>query len=259
MKIIKLQAATEAARRVPMRLVDSVTGADKTGLSFASGEMRIHKNGAAGYVNANGSVVEIGAGDYDYIPTQEEINTLGTLRVKPFKTGVAASVFVAQIVAYDPNDANAMGMARLDMMVSSVSGGGGGGDNSGTVALLERLTPARAANLDKLDVSTSSLSTKIDTVLARLPAALLDGKMSVAFDPAERQNLATALLDLSNGVEIGLTVRQALRATAAILFGNSTDTGTNSEKFMAAKSAAQVRVTSALDVNNNRTVTLDAG
>lgn len=258
MRLLKQNAPNAAARRIPMRLTDATTGADKTGVNATTGELRVSKNGGS-YVNAGGSLVEIGNGDYDYIATQAELDTLGMLRVRLLKNGITDAVFIAQVVAVDLDDVSSMGMTRIDTSVSSrlAAADYAGSGSEGLTTLLSRLTETRASNLDRLDATVSSAVSMAQAARDRLPAALVGGKMDVALDSTERQALAVALLDLANGVESGITLRQAVRGMCAILFGNSIDTGTSSEKFRNGGAVVKTRVTVGLDVNNNRTVTLD--
>ena len=68
--------------------------------------------------------------------------------------------------------------------------------------------------------------------------------------------IATALLDLANGVESGVTLRQALRAMAAVLAGKASG-GPGSSVFKGV-STSTTRVTSVSDTNGDRSsVTLN--
>ena len=71
----------------------------------------------------------------------------------------------------------------------------------------------------------------------------------------ERNAIAAALLDLVDGVESTLTLRQALRAIAAMLAGNVEGAQTASEIFRACKNAGTTRITNAGDASGNRTIT----
>lgn len=100
---------------------DSVDAyAPKTGLTFASGELKIAKAGlaAANALNYAG-VVEAGRGGYWYPAAATELNTLGPLMLITDKTDVYADPTVVQVVATNPNDAAAFGLSNLDATVSS--------------------------------------------------------------------------------------------------------------------------------------------
>lgn len=85
-------------------------------------------------------------------------------------------------------------------------------------------------------------SANLDTQLAALPTA------------AEN---AAGLLDLSEGVETGLTVRQAMRLIAAVLFGKASGLDTTEVTFRDTQDGTD-RVVATVDQYGNRTaVTLD--
>jgi hypothetical protein len=63
---------------------------------------------------------------------------------------------------------------------------------------------------------------------------------------------ADAVLDRANGIETGMTVRQALRIVAAMTAGRRTGAGTSTEVYRAAVTDAKPRVTAnAVDASGN--------
>jgi hypothetical protein len=67
-----------------------------------------------------------------------------------------------------------------------------------------------------------------------------------------------AILDAANGIEAGLTLRQALRGFAATLLGKKTGSGTATEVFRNAVADTKPRVTATVDNAGNRTaITFD--
>lgn len=76
---------------------------------------------------------------------------------------------------------------------------------------------------------------------------------SMALTAAERTTLSNTLMDLANGVEDGMTPRQAMRLLTAILGGLVSGAGTGTEVFKAAVSASKERVTATVDSKGNRT------
>ncbi len=68
---------------------------------------------------------------------------------------------------------------------------------------------------------------------------------------------AAALLDLADGIETGLTPRQALRLIASVIAGLTTGAGTNTEVFRASKSNSKPRATYTITGANRTAVTLD--
>lgn len=102
-------------------------------------------------------------------------------------------------------------------------------------------------------------------VLAKLPAALVGGRMAsnaevvgdktgYALTSGERDAIATALLDLADGVETSQTVRKALRAMASTLAGDVT--GGPGSPVHKSLGGSTDRVSSTADVDGNRTVVL---
>ena len=63
----------------------------------------------------------------------------------------------------------------------------------------------------------------------------------------------SAFMDIANGVEVGLTVRNALRAMSAMLFGEVSGAQSGTEIFYEAVADSKARVTITDDVSGNRT------
>jgi len=70
-------------------------------------------------------------------------------------------------------------------------------------------------------------------------------------------NMTTALLDLADGIETGMTPRQALRLLCAIVGGQTEGADTNSEKFLAAVAAHKIRATVTLVGSDRSSVAVD--
>lgn len=123
MQLIKLNEATAAYRWIAFRCLDDDSAdayAPKTGLTFASGELKIAKRGVTSAAAANyATVVEASDGWYWYQLSAGECDSLGAGMLIVSKTDVFADAAHFQIVATDPQDANAGGLARLDASVSS--------------------------------------------------------------------------------------------------------------------------------------------
>jgi len=121
MQQMLLNETTAARRRIPMFFFDDDSAdayAPKTGLTFAAGELKVSKNGAA-EANALGTVTELAGGGYYYEATAAEMDTVGFLQVRPVKTDVYGAPVVVQVIALNLYDAVAGGMSRLDATVSS--------------------------------------------------------------------------------------------------------------------------------------------
>lgn len=120
---IKQSDATGANRWIPFRCFDDDSAdnyAPKTGLTFASGELKIAKAGVANANAANyATVVEAGLGWYWYQASATEVNTLGALMLVVNKTDVYADASIVQVVAVDPNNATTYGLTNLDAAITS--------------------------------------------------------------------------------------------------------------------------------------------
>lgn len=81
----------------------------------------------------------------------------------------------------------------------------------------------------------------------------LTTKTGFALTSGERNSIAAALLDLTDGVETGVTARQALRAIAAGVLGQVSGAGTGSETFKAIGNASTTRAVVSVTSQGNRT------
>ena len=146
--------------------------------------------------------------------------------------------------------------------------------------LISRLTSQRATNLDNLDVASSTINTKlgtpsvsiaadiatVDTVVDQILADTgTDGvvvaagsKTGYALTSGERDSIAAALLDLSNGIETSLTLRGAMRLIAAASAGKLSGAGTTNITIRSVGDS-KTRITATVTENGDRTsVTVDA-
>jgi len=124
-------------------------------------------------------------------------------------------------------DANSTKLANLDATVSSRLASGS-----------YTAPPSAAANRAEMDSNSTQLA-KIGT-----PAGA-----SLAADIA---GVPTALLDLANGVETGLTLRQAMRLIAAAEAGQISGAATTTIVIKAAGVPGTTRITATVDADGNR-------
>jgi len=97
MQQIALNQATAALRRLPVYLVDATDGTTpETGITFAAGDIKISKNGAA-EGNHAGTVTELAGGLYYYEAASGEVDTAGFLTARFTKTGVRTFVAAVQV------------------------------------------------------------------------------------------------------------------------------------------------------------------
>lgn len=76
----------------------------------------------------------------------------------------------------------------------------------------------------------------------------------MALTPAAQTNVANSLLDLTNSIETGLTLRQAMRLMTTILGGVLSGANTNLISILSAVSGSTVRVQATVDQNGNRNI-----
>ena len=114
------------ATPIPFLLVDAATGQiGQTGQS-SNITLTVAKPGTTSYVASSGSITEIGNGLYQYTPTTTETGsgtTFGTLLIHVTDSTVNAQVVdvAVQIVAFNPNDAAALGLSTIVSTGTSAS------------------------------------------------------------------------------------------------------------------------------------------
>lgn len=122
---------------------------------------------------------------------------------------------------------------------------------------------AAVGGLNDPDAATtaSAVRTELAMELARLDAAISSRASAgdaMTLTAGERDAVAGALLDLTDGVESSYTVRQALRITLAALAGKASGLDSNSPVYRDINDTTN-RITATTDTNGNRTaVTVDA-
>jgi len=105
--------------------------------------------------------------------------------------------------------------------------------------------------------------TKADTAAILLRTDVATSTRSVSGDAmtltsGERSAIAAALLDLANGIEAGVTPRQAARAIAAVAVGllpSGAGSATEAFKGIGQAAGGTTRVTNTVDADGNRTAT----
>jgi hypothetical protein len=109
------QSATRTRTFLMIDAADHISG--KTGLTVT---VTVSKNGGV-FAAAAGAVSEVGNGWYKVAYTIADTNTLGDLSAHATATGADPTDWQDQVVAYDPNDGNALGLARLDLAISGIA------------------------------------------------------------------------------------------------------------------------------------------
>jgi len=198
-------------------------------------------------------------------------------------TGMVVIGAYHPLVAYDPADAVRLGLTALPGAAADAAGGLPISDAGGLDL------DAQKADVAAILVDTgTTLQGDIDGINARIPSVLapsgnmkadtlyvggmlqtagdipalvttVDGVVdAILVDTAEigaagagLTALPAALLDLANGVETGVTMRQALRALAAVMAGEASG-GPTASAFKALSNAGTTRVTITADTNGDR-------
>jgi hypothetical protein len=113
-----------------------------------------------------------------------------------------------------------------------------------------KLVTDGTGNVSLASATQTSIGGAAATAILATPANKLvtDGSGSVA-----ASNLVTGLLDLANGVETSVTVRQALRLCAAALGGVLAGGDGTNVTIQAAGNSSTPRVSATVDTNGNRT------
>ncbi|KKK64698.1 hypothetical protein LCGC14_2981600, partial [marine sediment metagenome] len=119
--------------------------------------------------------------------------------------------------------------------------------------LRDRLTATRATNLDEL--GAANIPTDIDTLITGVVVKSMntDVNDAVSFDA----DVYAEFLDLANGIDTDLTVRQFARLVAAALYGKASGLATTSAKYRNIPDDVDA-ITATVDADGNRSaVTLD--
>lgn len=204
---------TAANRRVFLWLVDATDAVSpKTGVT---GTGYVTKNGGTPAATS-GSLVEVDAtnlkGLYYITLTSTEVNTLGPIVVGYQAAGVLASRHLGMVVPFDPYTVDKTGFSL---------------STAGIQAIWDALT----ANLTTAGSVGKRLADNIDAQVSLVP---------------------TALLDLANAIETGLTPRNALRLIAAAAAGVASGVDTATAIYKSAVSGTKNRITATVDTNGNR-------
>ncbi len=139
-------------------------------------------------------------------------------------------------------------LGRVDASISSREASGAA---AAAAAGLNDPTAAQVATAVRSELSTEM--GRIDAAVSSRSAA----GDAMTLTAGERTSVATALLDLANAVETGITTREALRAMLAVLAGKVSGMDSNVPVFRSADDTAN-RVSATTDSSGNRSaVTLN--
>ena len=192
-----------------------------TGLTGATVSVALSKAGAA-FAAAAGTVSEIGNGFYKIALTTADTGTLGDLAFHCTATGADPTDFIDQVAA------NVLG----DTLPANVAQWSGSAVAAPTTAGIP-------------DVNVKNIAgSAVNTGAAQL------GVNVVGY--ATGEDPAALVLDTADGVESGITVREALRYLAAALAGVLSGAATTTVAISAIGNAATPRISATVDANGNR-------
>lgn len=192
----------------------------------------------AGALSARNNIV--GSGDAS-ISMAGGVNGTATLTGAGSLTGVGALIIS---MAASLSGSGTISSATLQAFLNLAASLAGEGDLSGLVTAIGHHTAA---------LSGSGTATATATALGTLAAAI-----TVTGDLLTSANIAAAILDATDGVEVGLTMRQALRVIAAATAGKVSGAETTTITFRNSMADDTDRIIATVDSNGNRTaITLD--
>ncbi len=223
---------------------DHITPA--TGKTIA---ITISVNGAA-FGNPSGgatNATEIGNGWYYFSASTTDTGTLGPLIVH----GAVATIDNVDI-AYSVVSATSGGYTNLDATVSSRLA-------SASYTAPSNLTAAQIATGIWQDTTSGDFTVSSSIGKSLYTAGVVPGGATGLFitssyttPPTAVQN-ADALLDRADGIEVGLTPRQALRLDSAALAGKLSGGATVTNTFRNAVADSKDRIVATVDSSGNRT------
>lgn len=108
--------AGSTSRKICFVMYATGTNTPTSGLTVSA---TVSKNGAA-FGAGGGTVAEVGNGVYSYTPSAgDTTGVTGSFLVRATATGADPTIKEVNVVAFDPDDAAALGLSRLDAAVST--------------------------------------------------------------------------------------------------------------------------------------------
>lgn len=224
-----------AGQKIGVQMVSATDGSAFTGsvTVYVTGDAGTQSAGSVG----SGACTHEGNGYHTYAPAQAESNY--DLIAFTF-TGTGAVPATVQV--YTRHDANVtqwLGTAPATPTVAGVPEVDlthiNGGTNGVTGIDSAGNHYADDGAFRATDASGNAVATA--DAVAALPSAA---------------SIATTLLDLANGIETGMTPREALRLLTSALAGILSGAGTDTEVFRNAVANSKTRITATVDASGNR-------
>ena len=195
--LVKANESTSTKRYVFFQLCDATDGlTPETG--EAGGQPQISSDGAAFTNTGIGTLAHMGNGRYYAALTQAAVLTAGTrieCRYKSANTAEAVGTTV-QVVAFDPDDATALGLSAIPTIATDVAGLDGAAMRGTDFAALASV--ATEARLARLDVAVSTRYSGTPPTSAAIADAVLEefvtDHSSVANSVAEALKIVRAMV-----------------------------------------------------------------
>ena len=206
------------------------TGADITTLVWNKDISAISTAGFAGkYLNSGATAASIWANGTRTLTAGTNIVLAKGVGVTGFNDIAATDIVSAGAITTSAGKVSRVALVDLTTLTSDITTKTG-------------YSLAASQTFDMTGNITGNLSGSVGSVTA-----------GVTLTSGERNSVATALLDLTDGVETDITVREALRAIGAMVAGQVSGAGTGVETFKALGNAATTRVVVDVTSLGNRT------
>jgi hypothetical protein len=212
-RLVKANQATAARRRVyfDIRQIDGITPA--TGES--GGQPQISTNGGAFTSTGIATLTAIGNGRYYADASQAAVATAGDIIETRYKGTNTAECpgDTLQVVAFDPDDADALGLSRLDAAISSRSTYAGGAVASVTGNVGGNVAGSVASVTGNVG---GNVAGSVGSVTAAVTVGTNNDKTGYALTSGERDSIADALLKRDWTGVTGEAARSVLNALRAL-------------------------------------------
>lgn len=182
-----------------------------------------------------------GKGDWNIGKTGYDLSTAGILAI--WHQALTAIVTAGSVGKLLKDEITAVRMATLTDWI----------DGGRLDAILDSAATATALATAQADLDTLTGTDGVTLATAQALYAPSKAGDAMALTSGERDSIASALLDLSNGVETSLTLRQALRLGTAMLAGQISGAATTTATVKAAANPATTRLILTVDADGNRT------
>lgn len=254
------------SKAVPLFMADSTDhNTGKTGLSLTV----TRRKAGGSFAAVGGSVAEIANGWYEWTPGSGDVDTLGFLLVHATATGADPADARVQVVAFDPYDAAALGLSRIDAAVSAAKTLTSAYDPAKTAAQPSDVTAARDAVIAALPAApdnagiavaagaAASADARAADLQARVPAALSSGRMKAVAEVVSDKtgfSLAAGGLDAISAPEPTGKPTTFVGWLMWLVQGQRRATMTSTQKKVLTEAGAQITVQGVSDDGTTQSI-----